>query len=273
MFIFFGIPGSKIGDKKISGGTECPYCQSKNSFVATTYGKYFHIFWIPFLPISKTTFLECSHCKKTYADHELPEDLKNTLIKNNQLQPPKRPIWHGCGCLIFGGLLLLFGIFFIVSLIFWSTNEPKIDIDPREVYLHEDLEKTVVQPDSITDAISYQLKACMDPSIEGINTDEIGYYSETDGNKLLVLLQVNDFKNTYTSTRKEIVYSVEDCLSYFLNLEDYQLYIGINGGWHMVLVKTPEAEDLGGRFAKSNLLLPFYGEPETKIEEVPMKQQ
>src|SRR5690606_30236163 len=116
---------------------------------------------------------------------------------------------------------------------------------------HEDLEKTVIQPDSITDAISYQLKACIDPSIEGIDTDEIGYYSETEGNKLLVLLQVNDLKNTYTATRKEILYSVEDCLSYFLNLEDFQLYIGVNGNWNMVLVKTPEAEDLGGGLQKA----------------------
>lgn len=273
MFIFFGIRGSKIGVEKLNCETQCPYCQSKNSFIATTYGKYFHVFWIPFLPFSRSTFLECSHCKKTYTPAELPDELKDTLIKSKQLQGPKRPIWHGCGCIVAAGFLVLLAIFFIVNLLYWSSKEPKTDLDQRAVFLQEDLTKTVVQPDSITDAISYQLKACMDPSIEGIDTDKIGYYTKTDGNKILVLLQVNDLKNTYTATRKEILYSVEDCLSYFLNLEDFQLYIGVNGNWNMVLVKTPEAEDLGGRFAKSSLLFPFYGEPKIKSEDVSLPLQ
>jgi len=62
-------------------------------------------------------------------------------------------------------------------------------------------------------------------------------------------------------------------LSYYLNLEDFQLYIGVNGIWNMVLVKTPEEEDLGGRFAKSSLLFTFYGEPKIKAEDVSLPLQ
>ena len=83
--------------------------------------------------------------------------------------------------------------------------------------------------------------------------------TELPGN--LFLYSYNDFQDWSAADNRLLI------------KQDYQLYIGINGSWNMVLVKTPEAEDLGGRFAKSNLLLPFYGEPETKIEDAPIEQQ
>src|SRR5690606_34441906 len=151
------------------------------------------------LPFSRSTFLESSHGKNTSTPAELPDELRDTLIKSTQFQGPKRPTWHGCGCIVAAGLLVLLVLFFMVNILYWSSKEPKTDLDQRAVFLQMDLAKTVVQPDSITDAISYRLKACMDPSIEGIDTDKIGYYTKTDGNKILVLLQVDDLKNTYTA--------------------------------------------------------------------------
>ncbi|MGS2738198.1 zinc-ribbon domain-containing protein [Sinomicrobium sp. M5D2P17] len=263
MLIFFGTRASKIKTKRIGGNTECPYCKNINTFVATTFGKYFHIFWIPLFPFSKTTILECSHCKKNYAEHELPEDLKRALVKSNELDPPKRPLWHGCGCLMMGSVLLLIGLFSIAGAIFWSNKDVETEIDARSISLHNDIEKTTSHPDSKTDSISYRLKNCMDQSIYGIDTEKIKYFSKVKEDKLLVLLKATHLKKVEASSRKELVSAVEDCLANFINSGNYQVYIGVNGRWNMVLVKTPHGDDLSGRFAKSNLLLPFYGpEPE-----------
>lgn len=272
MFIFFGTRTSVIKTKPVNGNTECPYCQNLNTFVASTFGKYFHVFWIPLFPLSKTTVLECRHCKKSYAEHELPEDLKLALLKSNELDPPKRPLWHGCGCLIVAAVLLLIGVLSIGSALFWMADKKTGEkvgqaLDTRSAVLHKDIEKATRHPDSKIDSISYRIKGCMDQSIDGIDTEEIKYFSKIKGNKLLVLLKAANLGNTEESSRKELVFAVEDCLAGFLNTDDYQIYIGVDGKWNLLLVKTPGGESLGGRFAKSSLLLPFYGPASDTVDE------
>ncbi|MBC9798266.1 zinc-ribbon domain-containing protein [Sinomicrobium weinanense] len=259
MLLFFGTRASKIKARPIGSPTECPYCQSKDSFVATTFGRYFHLFWIPLFPLYKTTILECSHCKRTYAEHELPPDLKQALLKSNRLDPPKRPLWHGFGCLVMAAIGLVIVVISIGSAVFWSNNDVDEVIDGRKLRLQDDIEKTTAQPDSITDPVSFHLKNCIDHSIDGIDTDKIRYYSRSKGNRLLVLLKVNDLKKTKAGSRKEIVFAVEDCLDSSPATGGHQVYIGVDGKWNMVLVKTPGGESLDGRFAETSLLLPFYG--------------
>ena len=268
MFIFFGTRASKIKTKRIDGNTECPYCQNKNTFVATAFGKYFHLFWIPLLPFSKETVLECSHCKKTYAEHELPENLRLALVKSNQIDPPKRPLWHGFGCLVLALIgLVVIGIS-IASAIFWSDKDVKDEIDVRSISLNNDIEKATATPDQAVDSISYYLKPCIDDDIEGIETQDIKYFSKIMDNKLLVLLKVSDLKKVKASSRKELIYAIEDCLHYIVEAENYQTYIGVRGKWNMVLVKTPHGENLEGKFAKSGLLLPFYGPEPIKQDSI-----
>lgn len=260
MFIFFGTRASPIKTRKVEGNTTCPYCQSKGSFAATTFGKYFHILWIPFLPLPKMTILECAHCEKTYTIKELPQEIGQALNKTDALKPPKRPLWQGCGCLILAAIGLIIVVLSIASALFWRNKEVNDVIDARSTYLHADIEKATIYPDKDTDSISYKLKKCIDYDVEGIDTEKIGYYSKLDHNKLLILLQVNDLRKTEAASRKELVFAIEDCLASFLETKGYQVYIGVNGKWNMVLVKTPVGESMGGKFAKSNMLLPFYGE-------------
>ncbi|TPN88946.1 zinc-ribbon domain-containing protein [Aquimarina algicola] len=112
MFIFFGTRASLIKSKQIQGNFECSYCQN-NTFNVSIYGRYFHVFWIPIFPLYKSTYLECTHCKKTYNLYETPENFREQLKKDNETAPPKRPLWHS-----FGGLVFLL----IVTIIILSST-------------------------------------------------------------------------------------------------------------------------------------------------------
>jgi len=106
MLLFFGSRSSKIKDRKIKR-TTCPYCQTQDSFTVSTFSKYFHFFWIPIIPLFKTHTAECSHCIKTYSQNEFTNEMNAGLQKENEINPVKSPIWHGCGCIVLAGFFSL----------------------------------------------------------------------------------------------------------------------------------------------------------------------
>ena len=269
MIFFFGTRASKIKERKIRR-TTCSYCNSQDSFIIATFSKYFHFFWIPILPFSKTHIAECTHCKKTYAQNEFTHEMHAAIQKENETNPAKRPIWQGIGCII---LILLFFIPFLISLFgafFGNTsNDNNTTIkDVRYEYLKEDINSLSADLHPIQDSISFALKTCVDYDIEsGIDTDQIKYFSKINEDKLLVLLEIRDMKKIKATERKVMIDVVEDCLTAMSNLEhinDY--YIGVEGKWNTILVKTPTDEDLGGKFADKNKLLPFYGAKELETD-------
>ncbi len=266
MLFFFGSRNSKISERKIRK-TSCPNCQTQDSFVVTTFGKYFHFFWIPIIPLFKTHVAECSHCKKTYSKFEFTSEMNAALKKENQLNPIKRPLWHGCGCII---LVVFFSIMLTISFygVYMRANNPDattVEKDARKELLANDLDKlsSILQRDK--DSITIALKHCVDYDIEsGIDTSKIEYFSSLKEDKILVLLRIKDLKNITATQRKVIIDIVEDCLTDIPYLNAKEQYIGVEGKWNTVLIKTPTESDLGGRFADKNKLLPFYNKAEIK---------
>lgn len=261
MLFFFGSRATKIKDRKIRK-TKCPYCETQDSFVVSTYSKYFHFFWIPIIPLFKTNIAECSHCKKTYSKQEFTPEMNAALQRENEINPTKRPIWQGCGCIILVGFFsLMFAIsFYGVYLRSNEKGEALKEKDPRKILLDTDIDKLSSLLQRNKDSISIALKKCVDYDIEsGINTDKIEYYSSLKENKILILLRIKDLKEIDPKERKVLIDIVEDCLAtmtYLNGIDEY--YIGVEGKWNTVLVKTPTDEDLGGRFADKYKLLPFY---------------
>ena len=130
--------------------------------------------------------------------------------------------------------------------------------DMKKEYLKEDIKQSTETPIMALDSVSYNLKVCVDQSIEGIDVDKIRYYSKIKDRKLLVLLKVGDMKKIQKESRKELVYVVEECLNSFVEMDAFETYIGVDGNWNMLLVKTPNGSDLEGKYADEKLLLPFY---------------
>lgn len=259
MIFFFGTRANRIGQRRLNN-TECSHCQTPNSFISVTFGRYVHFFWIPIFPIGKVTVAECSHCKKTYSEKEFTPDMKRSLERENEINSLKRPIWHGCGCLIIIGFVLFSLISGVIGYIF---NKGEIDDslnDERKEYLEVDKNRVTSKLTREKDSISYVIQQCVNFSIDGIDTEAIKYVSNLKDNKLMLILKVGDMKNIEKSSRKELVYAVEECLDAMEYNNITERYIAVDGNWNMLLVKTPYGSDLGGKFADEDLLLSFYDE-------------
>ena len=271
MLFFFGNRASKIKDRKIRK-TVCPYCATQDSFTVSTFSKYFHFFWIPIIPLFKTHVAECSHCKKTYAKHEFSPEMNAALQRENEINPAKRPIWQGCGCIVLVGF---FSLMFAISLygVYMRSNDKEgstSEKDTRKTLLDNDFAKLSSLLLRDKDSISVSLKDCIDYDIEsGIDTNKIEYYTSLKENKILVLLRIKDLKGVDPKERKVVIDIIEDCLEAMPYLDGIEeQYIGVEGKWNTVLVKTPTDEDLGGRFADKYKLLPFYSVREKESDTI-----
>lgn len=115
--IFFGTKASTIKNGQIIN-INCPHCETNSSMIYSVFGKYAHIYWIPFLPYKKITLTECTNCKKTFEYKELPENIKTKIDREKERNPVKIPIW------MFSGLFILVGI---ISFGFYNSYQNDIN--------------------------------------------------------------------------------------------------------------------------------------------------
>ena len=104
--IIFGSRATNIGS--FESNSTCDYCMNKGAQHFVVYGKYAHIFWIPFFPIGRKAFSECTHCKKTITKKNFPPEVLQQY--NHKKGEVKRPIWHWSGLILIGSLVLLIAL-------------------------------------------------------------------------------------------------------------------------------------------------------------------
>lgn len=75
--IFFGSRGKTVSGQLIEG-IQCPSCENQQ-FISFGTIRYFHLYWIPTFPTSKTVGIECTHCKRTLVDKEIATDLSKRI--------------------------------------------------------------------------------------------------------------------------------------------------------------------------------------------------
>ncbi len=83
----------------------CSHCKEQRKHSISIFGRYAHIFWIPFFPIGKKGVSECNHCKRTLASNEMSEPLKSAYQKI--YSSTKVPFWHWIGLILIGLLFIL----------------------------------------------------------------------------------------------------------------------------------------------------------------------
>ncbi|WP_395063822.1 hypothetical protein [Flavobacterium sp.] len=109
--IFYGTKASNLKNGQLIN-VDCPHCETNTSMTYSIFGKYAHIYWIPFFPVSKITVAECNNCKKTFEFKELPEAVKTKFEREKEKYPVKTPIWMFSG---FGVVAVLVGIAMFIS--------------------------------------------------------------------------------------------------------------------------------------------------------------
>ncbi len=260
MLLFFGTRSSKIGTHKLRNVT-CPNCDSQNTLIVSTYSNYLHLFWIPLFPMYKSYIATCTNCNETFSYNEFTEPMRQSFEKEKLLQKHKRPIWQGCGCFLF---LLFFMVPMFISLAYYliypdAYKKTTQNYSKEVLQLQKDINSATNTLNKEKDTIAYALQQCIIYDIvKGINTQNIKYKVKVNGNKLLVIAKISDIKKVEKSSRKELVFAIEDCLN-DQNLKSItEYYIGVDGNWNMLMVKTPTYENLKGKFADKEKLTPFY---------------
>ena len=261
MFLFFGSRSSIIKNIRLKQQIKCASCENETRFNVATKGYYFHFMFIPLFPLFKQNLLECNHCKKVYFFREVSESVKRVVKREQELDAPKRPLWHGCGCLVIIAVIVLF---FMLGIGGYLYNKEELDTsltDPNRTILMRDIEATTNTPDIKKDSIAFYLKECMfDTSGVGIDMNEIKYLTKQKENRLLVLLKVEAIKKIKRKYRENLVYDVEDCLRLHLPESVDSVFIGVHGKWTMMLTKSPYGKNLDGFIGNDDYILPFYKE-------------
>lgn len=130
--IFYGTNSSVLANGTLHN-IKCPHCENVTDFTCTVYGKYAHVYWIPFFPTGKTSIAECNHCKASYKiDNNVPE-IKKAFDRKWETSPVKTPVKHFSFLFLIGALVV---IGFIVGLKTDSDTEefaksPKVN----DIYL------------------------------------------------------------------------------------------------------------------------------------------
>ncbi len=107
--IFYGTNSSKIKKGQLRNIT-CPNCSNDVSMNYTVFGKYFHLYWIPFFPYGKVNVAECNTCKATYDIKNLDQKINAKFKIEEDRNPTKTPFKHFSGIgiivlIIVGGIL------------------------------------------------------------------------------------------------------------------------------------------------------------------------
>ncbi|WP_298308472.1 zinc-ribbon domain-containing protein [Flavobacterium sp.] len=107
--IFYGTKASNIKNGQVIN-VDCPHCETNTSMNYAVFGKYAHVYWIPFFPIGKTTVAECNNCKRTFEYSELPQPIQTKLDREKEKDAVKTPIWMFSGLGIIA-VLVAIGIY------------------------------------------------------------------------------------------------------------------------------------------------------------------
>ncbi len=267
MFIFFGTRSTKLQSQQILEHTQCPYCSTQNNFIVTTFGTYFHVFWIPMFSIGTKKIIECTHCKKTYSEKEVPEDIKEAMYKSLSENPPKKSYWHCAGCFVILAAMAMFFLLLIYALIFKAvkdtdnTNdstpienvdryeenkeEDRIEKENKvvenfipewEYQLLKDMRNTDYSPAIESNMYSYALKLCLDAPSLGLEDVSTGYFVKKSEDKMLILLE-SEILNKLSKEQKTTLYKkIDTCMDSILGGSVYKRYIGVftEGAFAMV---------------------------------------
>lgn len=107
--IFYGTKASNIKNGQIIN-VDCPHCETNTSMIYSVFGKYAHVYWIPFFPIGRVTVAECANCKRTYEYSELTPQIQTKLQREKEKEGAKTPIWMFSGLGIVA-VLICIGIY------------------------------------------------------------------------------------------------------------------------------------------------------------------
>lgn len=160
MILLLGV-GKSVLKQFYLDNCNCPNCKQTLQHRFTVYGHYFSFFFVPVIPLFKTTTSECVHCRKELSKESWNTNLTEKFNKVTALQPPKRPWWHLIGCLGFLLVVLFFSV--LVGYAYYKVKD-----DPEIRQLTNDFEQMKLEEE-----YDYEVADSSSASgIEGLKAEE-----------------------------------------------------------------------------------------------------
>lgn len=98
--IIFGISSSERAGTALTD--RCPHCGERN-LVGSRRFRYFHLFWLPVIPLGSAVAVTCEHCQLAMEKADLEPAQKDRAVQG--CRDLKRPRWHFIGTLVVAGLI------------------------------------------------------------------------------------------------------------------------------------------------------------------------
>ena len=179
--IIYGTNGSK--GQTIQTTELCPICKQSQTIVIIPFYRYFHLFWIPFLPIGKKIAIGCEGCGNIINE-------KNFQLSSEVKSHIKIPKWH------------FLGLFLVVALFSYLIINDNIETKANEKAIVEYISKP-----AIGDVYEYYLKETKEYSlmkVVDIKSDTIcvvfNEYAATKKNGL------SELKKKHSNNYEDYVY-------------------------------------------------------------------
>jgi hypothetical protein len=99
--IFYGTNGTHLRSEMLPG-LACSACATPNSLRASLFGRYVHLYWVPFLPYAKLAAVQCGACQATWENQALPPAVAPAVRTLKQQTP--QPYWSWAGLTLVAGL-------------------------------------------------------------------------------------------------------------------------------------------------------------------------
>ncbi len=152
MILLFGV-GKSVLKQFYADNCNCSNCKQTLQHRFTVYGHYFSFFFVPVIPLFKTTTSECVHCRSEISKDSWNTNLTERFNKVIAAQPPKRPWWHFIGC--FGVLLVVLFFSVLLGYAYYTVkDDPEIQqltndikqmkLEEEEEYNYEDADSSSV---------------------------------------------------------------------------------------------------------------------------------
>jgi hypothetical protein len=127
--IIYGSKGKEIA--KELQIEKCANCGQLSSVELHVYRRYAHVFWIPFFPLRKVGYSQCTHCKQVLEEKQMPEPLRQAY--DNLEKQSKTPVWMFSG-LALVAVLISIGV---ISAKQQDARNAKWILDPRKGDVYE----------------------------------------------------------------------------------------------------------------------------------------
>ncbi|PTX58705.1 zinc ribbon family protein [Kordia periserrulae] len=246
-FLILGVRDSKLKEKRLNANTSCSNCQRKSSFVVSGEASYFHLFWIPVIPLAKRLYAECTHCGQAYnGKKNFPEDIKRALKE----QPVRRPFWHF--------IVPAFIAYKVLSLVFFygymyfenakedAAYEKEEERKEAELATYKDAYLTdkkslAITPNMETDSISYMLKQDFPFSNYNVDASNVALFSKIkqSTNRLLLLIDIQEKKNTKDALACMLINDFKNKIIETYPNKDFDYYIALFENGTLKIVHTP----------------------------------